>query len=990
MKKMLAMLLIIAMLLPSLTTVLAESVEQSSVSPYLTNEETETEFIGTKTTAGEKCNVKFTPIKNTAELYGFSTYYEGGSAANWKGFVRFMSNTPEIVEFTNGYYESSFTAGDYIPSIDAIFAVKNLGASFALMRIDATTYAETEIKDYNTFYFMDMAFDRSSEVMYGVKGKTLYTIDLSNGNYTKIGNAGTPANIFTLACSDVGVLYAIDKTGSLYTLNKTSGEATLVGSTGVTLAYLQSMTWDHVNGGLYWANCNKNIGILYSLDPATAEATALGNIYGVNMEVTCLFTKGVWTGDPVPATGITVFPEEATLRTDKTLSLSAQIQPWNATEREISWTSSNPAIASVNENGFVRAITNGEATITATTVEGGFTDTCIITVPDNVQLAAEFDAAINAPGGNYHFTNDNAYPWEIVTLGERTAAKSTNAGVDGSQSFITTDPIHMYSGNTISFDWFTSCEEYYDLMFFAVNEDRIVSFSVESIDFANYVYEITAEGDYTFTWFYLKDIVGAAGEDCVYLDNVAIDAAPPGPITGVTLTPSTVDLYQTQTVQLAAALIPSSAFDIGVTFSSSNSNVATVDGSGLVTAVAPGTAFITVTTDDGGFTATSTINVTSTAELILKINAALNVGGGTLSFIMDSVNLWDTDATTFAGRNVAHSATNGKNQSSTVMTLVATTDGSKLITFDWMVSSEENYDKAVFSIDGVEKTRISGTHMTNFTTEVFNAGTAGEHTYTWVYIKDDSSGNGRDMVWLDNVTITETPAPQRVDMDVTAKVHLGQTIKVNATIVPSYATDMTLTYSTSDATKVTVDSNGFITGVGEGTATVTATAVNGVYAYCIVTVFNTIPASDGKLYGFVSSPGGITDGLTGFVSINPSTATAETIFDYSDEIFAAEYYNGVIYAFNNTTTEFLTFDAITGELLSHVSVSEVAYDMTYDYTTNTMYALFGIEDRGLATVNLATGELTHIGVMPTISPLITLAADNLGKLYGVAILTGIL
>ncbi|MEG1773134.1 MAG: Ig-like domain-containing protein [Clostridia bacterium] len=985
MKKILAVLLTIAMLLPSLTTVLAESVEQTSVSPVLTNEKTETK------PTDEKRNSEFTPTKDVAELFGFSLYYNGALPGEYCGFIRMMSNAPETVEFINGYYEKSFTAGDYIPDVQPyIVALKNLGSSFALMRIDAATYAETEIKSYGNFHFKDMTFDTSSGFMYGVNGRNLYTIDLVTGDYTKVGETGTPQDLFTLAASDAGVLYTIDQGGFLYSLDKTTGAATLIGDTGVPVNYLQSMTWDHVNGGLYWANCNPRDSVLYSVNTETAESTALGNIKNASMEVTCLFTKGASPAGPISVTGVNLAPQAATLKVGKTLRLAAQIQPWNATERSILWVSNNPTVATVDENGIVTAIAYGEATITAMTAEGGFTADCLITVPDNSQIDAEFDAALNVPGGTCHFINDDVYPWIPVIVGERNAVKSTNAEVNGSIALFSMAPVHMYRGNTLSFDWISNGEVNYDGLVFMVNGATAASFKVLNTEFEHYVYEIPAEGDYTFAWAYVKDSSGATGEDTAYIDNVALDVTPPGPVTGVTLTPATVDLFQGQTAQLTATIIPSSALDAAVAFTTSDANVATVDESGFVTAIGGGTAIITVTTHDGGFTATSTINIMSTEELMAEVNAALNVEGGTLMFDMDMVNTWATDATTFAGRNVAHSTTAGMDGSSTEISLVATTDGTKLIIFDWMVSSERTYDKASFFIDGIEQGYISGTDMTDFTTAVFNAGTSGEHTYSWIYTKDSSAGSGQDMVWLDNIDFVVPPAPQSVDMNATAKVHMGQTIRLSAMVMPTYASDLTLTYTTSDATKVTVDENGFITGLAEGTATITATAVNGVHADCLVTVFNTIPAPDGKIYGFVADDDGITNGLTGLIKIDPVAATAEGVLTYSNDIFAAEYYNGVIYAFDDTTKDFLTFDAITYELLSRVAVPEIAYDMTYDYVTNTMYALFGSNERGLATVNLATGELTHIGVMPASSVIVTLAADNVGKLYGVSLQDGIL
>ena len=78
----------------------------------------------------------------------------------------------------------------------------------------------------------------------------------------------------------------------------------------------------------------------------------------------------------------------------------------------------------------------------------------------------------------------------------------------------------------------------------------------------------------------------------------------------VTLTPDSKTLTgKGETVQLIASVTPDNAVNKKLTWSTSDSSVATVDENGLVTAVANGTAIITVTTEDGEMTATSTITV---------------------------------------------------------------------------------------------------------------------------------------------------------------------------------------------------------------------------------------------------------------------------------------------------------------------------------------------------------------------------------------------
>ena len=85
------------------------------------------------------------------------------------------------------------------------------------------------------------------------------------------------------------------------------------------------------------------------------------------------------------------------------------------------------------------------------------------------------------------------------------------------------------------------------------------------------------------------------------------------PVTGITLAPTTLALVEDNTGALTATVTPAAATDKSVTWSSSNSAVATVSTTGVVTAVLAGTATITVTTVDGGITATCAVTVTAPA-----------------------------------------------------------------------------------------------------------------------------------------------------------------------------------------------------------------------------------------------------------------------------------------------------------------------------------------------------------------------------------------
>ncbi|WP_339300401.1 immunoglobulin-like domain-containing protein [Paenibacillus sp. FSL R5-0623] len=82
------------------------------------------------------------------------------------------------------------------------------------------------------------------------------------------------------------------------------------------------------------------------------------------------------------------------------------------------------------------------------------------------------------------------------------------------------------------------------------------------------------------------------------------------PVSGISLDKTTLSIVEGQSGQLTATVAPANATKKAVTWSSSNTAVATVNATGQVTAVAPGTARITVTTVDGGFSSSATVTVT--------------------------------------------------------------------------------------------------------------------------------------------------------------------------------------------------------------------------------------------------------------------------------------------------------------------------------------------------------------------------------------------
>ncbi|RRD54786.1 Ig-like domain-containing protein, partial [Tannerella forsythia] len=84
----------------------------------------------------------------------------------------------------------------------------------------------------------------------------------------------------------------------------------------------------------------------------------------------------------VPVTGVTVDPGALTLKVGQTDALTATVAPATATNKAVTWTSSNAAIATVDASGTVKGVSPGTATITVKTVDGGKTATCAVTVKE--------------------------------------------------------------------------------------------------------------------------------------------------------------------------------------------------------------------------------------------------------------------------------------------------------------------------------------------------------------------------------------------------------------------------------------------------------------------------------------------------------------------------------------------------------------------------------------------------------------------------------
>jgi hypothetical protein len=142
----------------------------------------------------------------------------------------------------------------------------------------------------------------------------------------------------------------------------------------------------------------------------------------------------------------------------------------------------------------------------------------------------------------------------------------------------------------------------------------------------------------------------------------------------------------------------------------------------------------------------------------------LSIGVTPVKFVNDDVNLWTLDTSKVEGVTLARSASIEDNGKTTV---TANITGPGSLKFDWAVSCEDyedtaEFDYITFCVDGEEVARLAGEKdVTNVQLDI----TAGEHTITWVYQKDEDGSDGEDCAWFGNVDYTAEGATLVGDAD---------------------------------------------------------------------------------------------------------------------------------------------------------------------------------------------------------------------------------
>lgn len=251
----------------------------------------------------------------------------------------------------------------------------------------------------------------------------------------------------------------------------------------------------------------------------------------------------------VAVTAVTLDKTELTLTAGVTYQLTATVTPANATDADVTWSSSDESVAKVDGTGLVTTVADGTATITAKA--GDKTAICTVTVAPILVTSVTLNKTTTS-----------------ITIGANETLTATVEPKDA------TDPTVAWSSDKTN---------------------------IATVD-ANGKVTGVAAGEATIT-----ATAGDKKATCTVTVTTATVA-----VTGITLNKSNLTLTPNDTGTLCVtAVAPTTATDQTVTWSSDKTSVATVDTStGKVTAVAAGTATITATANDGsGVKATCAVTV---------------------------------------------------------------------------------------------------------------------------------------------------------------------------------------------------------------------------------------------------------------------------------------------------------------------------------------------------------------------------------------------
>lgn len=277
------------------------------------------------------------------------------------------------------------------------------------------------------------------------------------------------------------------------------------------------------------------------------------------------------------------------------------------------------------------------------------------------------------------------------------------------------------------------------------------------------------------------------GNEVVYIDEEPQPTPDDTVVTGVQLNKTKLTLQPGKSKKLEATVLPETAENQEVTWSSSDKEIVKVNKNGRVTAVSEGTAMIIVTTNDGGYTAECTVTVSKNAPEDIAVTGV-----------------------TLNKRTLALKP--GENEM-LIATVSPVTAANKSLR--WTSSNTD-----VATVDANGKVTAMANGMAVITVSTVDGGFTAQCTVT-------ISEKQTEVVAVENVKLNKT----------SLTLDIGESESLMATVTPEDAANKNMTWSSNDEDVASVDAKGKVTAISRGTATITVRTEDGNFAaQCKVTV----------------------------------------------------------------------------------------------------------------------------------------------------------
>ena len=490
-------------------------------------------------------SVFFEDCKISGNIYAEKTYgdkpvglkLDNKTAQALKGTLHIRQNGAEVVGLESGngtYLKQIVVDTDKLTTLDDLQADRvEIVAAIADVKITASTIVKE-------IYVTDKGYGRID--LSGTIGKlqadNAITVKGSGRIDEKSGKVEVTEDV------KIGVTsVTLDKTDLTLDVNDTEKLTVTVNPNDATN---KTVTWKSDKPEIVEVDSNGNV-TAKAAGTATITATVDGK------SVSCKVTvNGQTTTVPVQSVGLNTNKVELSVGEEN--KLVATVTPEAATNKEVTWASSTPEVATVDQDGKVVAQKPGNATITVTTKDGNKTATCEVTVK-------ETPVAVTGVGLNTNKVE--------LSVGEENTLVATVTPENASNQKVT---------------WKSD-----DTAIVKVDENgKVVG---------------QKPGTTTIT---VTTVDGSKTATC----EVTVKETPVA-VAGVGLNTNDLKLSAGEANTLVATVTPQNATNPKVTWKSNNQAVATVDDNGKVIAQAPGTTTITVTTEDGNKIATCSVTVLS-------------------------------------------------------------------------------------------------------------------------------------------------------------------------------------------------------------------------------------------------------------------------------------------------------------------------------------------------------------------------------------------